>query len=270
MNLPKSIPRREPKKAKQPIRVAEVIDSIRLTPNMQRIVLSGEELVGFPPNRDGANFKIIIPKPNQTRESFSATVKDSKSFRIVRTYTISTYDKTKNRLVVDFALHEGSGPAGDWAKKATIGSILGVTNGGAKKVTEFWGTRHLIAADMTALPAIEAIFRELPINAKGDAFLEVSDPKDEREMGAPVGININWLVQNDPHVQSTAQVDRIRKLHPDPTTQVTAAGEHSVIAALKNYFFTERGFDPNKHYLSPYWKIGLVEDEHQALKRSEK
>lgn len=270
MNAPKSIPRREPKKPKQPVRVAEVVESIRLTPNMQRIILSGDELLGFPPNRDGANFKIMVPKPNQNREEFSVEVNNPSGSRTVRTYTISKYDEKSNQLIVDFALHDGSAPAGDWAKTAKIGSFLGVTNGGAKKVNEFWGSRHVIAADMTALPAIEALLREMPKDSKGDAFFEVTHPKDKRDMGAPIGFNITWLVHADPHVPSTAQVDNIRRLNPDPNTQVTAAGEHSVIAALKDYFFVERNFDPAKHYLSPYWKIGLIEDEHQDLKRSEK
>ena len=139
MQKPKSIPRRTAPKPKAPARCVDVVDAFPLSPNMQRVALSGEELLGFPPNRDGANLKIMIPRPRQNREDFKSSLQTATGERIVRTFTISGYDERKNLLVIDFALHDGAAPAGDWAKAAGPGAFLGVTNGGAVKVTEFWG-----------------------------------------------------------------------------------------------------------------------------------
>ena len=271
MMPPKSIPRRTPTKPKRPARCVEVVATSRLTPNMQRVVLSGAELEGFPPDRDGANFKLIVPRPGETKDAFRDGLNASGTPRLLRTFTIQNYDEARNLLTVDFALHESdhAAPAGDWAKTATPGDVIGVTDGGAKKVTAFHSDKQLLASDMTGLPAMEAILADMPKDAVGNAFFEITSDDDARAMVAPDGITFHWLVHPDPSKASTAQIDAIRNLAPTPDTQFSVVGEHSVVAALKTYFFEERRFDPAANYISPYWKIGLVEEDHQALKRAE-
>ena len=45
--------------------------------------------------------------------------------------------------------------------------------------------------------------------------------------------------------------------------------EHSAIRALRAFLLTEKGLPKEDAYISGYWKIGLIEDAHQALKRTE-
>ncbi len=270
MALPTSIPRRTPRSQKPAPRCATVLEAHRLSPNMQRVILGGDIFDDFPPNRDGANLKIVVPNPGQDRLVFEADLETPGAKKTIRTFTISKFDPQKNQLTIDFALHDGSAPAGDWAKQAEPEkSFLGVTTGGAKKVTSFWGKRHLLAADMTAIPAMEALLRDLPTDAQGEAVFEVLHANDIREIHSPEGIRFHWLINPDPQKASQQQIDAIRALTPDRETQISAAGEHSVIAEFKTYFGAECGFDLSQHYLSPYWKIGLHEEEHQALKREE-
>ena len=56
---------------------------------------------------------------------------------------------------------------------------------------------------------------------------------------------------------------------PDRTVQTCIAGESTIIKDLREYLMVDRAL-PNKYaYISSYWEIGLVEDEHQAMKRTE-
>ena len=272
MKMPVSVPRRAPKKAKRPIRCCEVLSTSRITLNMQRVVVGGEALRGFTPGQEGANFKIAVPKPGQTEDAFRAELKDASAMRIVRTYTVQNYDPEANALTIDFAVHQSdhAAPACDWSTAAQPGDLLGVMGPGEKKITTFDADWYVLAADMSALPAVGAILADMPREAKGAAFFEITHADDIQDFDAPGGIDINWLVHPDPSVASTAQIDAVRTLDLPGNTQAIVVGEHSVVGELKSYLLDELGLDAARCYISPYWKIGLVEDEHQILKRSER
>ena len=52
---------------------------------------------------------------------------------------------------------------------------------------------------------------------------------------------------------------------PAGTIQTCIAGESSIIRALRYHLRNERKVPKADTYISGYWKIGLVEDEHQQL-----
>ena len=90
------------------------------------------------------------------------------------------------------------------------------------------------------------------------------------EIDAPEGIEQHWLIQSDPHEPSTAQEELIRALPwPEGRVQTCIAGESGVIKALRGFLHQEKALDRKDTYISGYWKIGLVEDEHQKMKRAE-
>jgi len=272
MNQIKSIPRRSDKKPKPPLKCAEVISSTRLTPNMQRIVLGGPDVAGFTPDRAGANLKICVPDTGIAPSQFREVLNDNSAPKRLRTFTVQSSDPVAGTLTVDFALHEpvGHAPAGDWARAAQPGDLLGYRGPSDKKLTRFEADTYILVADMTALPAIAAILADMPRDAVGHAFIEITQPEDAQNLDAPEGIEINWLVHPDPSQASRQAIDAVKALPVSQNCQVAVIGEHSVVATLKDYFFGELGLDPDANYISPYWKIGLVEEEHQALKKSER
>lgn len=270
--LPKSMPRRVEKKQKPPLKCATVVSSTRITPNMQRIVLGGPAVAGFTPNRAGANLKICVPNPQHNPDQFRGSLSDNAAPKTLRTFTVQSSDPAAGTLTVDFALHDPAGhsPAGDWARNAKPGDLLGYRGPSDKKLTSFHSANYILTADMTALPAIGAILADMPRNAKGHAFFEIIHPDDAQIFDAPTGMKINWLVHPDPSKPSTQAVDAIKALPLPDDLQVAVIGEHTVVATLKDYFFGQIGLDPEQNYISPYWKIGLVEDEHQILKKAER
>jgi NADPH-dependent ferric siderophore reductase len=55
------------------------------------------------------------------------------------------------------------------------------------------GAQILIAGDETAAPAIAAILEDLPITARGKAFIEVPTAADVLELDAPEDFSVVWL-----------------------------------------------------------------------------
>jgi NADPH-dependent ferric siderophore reductase len=47
------------------------------------------------------------------------------------------------------------------------------------------------------------------------------------------------------------------------------AGESSLIKKLRHYLMIEKRVPKQDAYISGYWKIGLIEDEHRAWKNSQ-
>ena len=128
---------------------------------------------------------------------------------------------------------------------------------------------YLIAADPSAIPVAAAALEAMPRDAKGVAIFEITSDEDRLEIDMPAGIDVHWLVHSDPHAASTAQEDLIRSLDwPAGRIQTCIAGESGVIKSLRGFLANEKKVPREDTYISGYWKIGMVEDEHQRAKRA--
>jgi len=249
-------------------RVLSVKNASHLTPNMIRVTFAGPELENFPTGREGGNCKIMLPEPNESREHFSARL-SSGSALAKRTYTVRSYRQDLQELDIDFVAHGDSGPASRWAMHAKPGDFLGFAGPSAPKVNHFEADWYLFAADLSALPMAAATLEAMPRNATGVAVFEVTAEEDRQQINSPPGIDIHWLFQPNPHVASTQQEDFICAIDwPEGRVQTCVAGESAVIRSLRDYLYNEKKTPRNDVYISGYWKIGLVEDEHQKFKRA--
>lgn len=250
-------------------RVLAVKDAWRLTPNMIRVVFAGPELDGFPEDRNGGNCKLMIPEPGESREQFSKRL-DEGPPPVRRTFTVRNYDADTGELSIDFVAHGDGGPASRWASHAKPGDFLGFAGPSTAKVGYFEADWYLVAADPSAIPVAAATLEAMPRDAKGVAVFEVTSADDRQAIDAPKGIDMHWLVHPDPHQPSTAQETFIRELDwPDGRVQTCIAGESGVIRAVRSFLHQEKKLPKQDTYISGYWKIGLIEDEHQKVKRAE-
>lgn len=250
-------------------RVLQVKDAFHLTPHMIRVIFAGPELVGFPEGRDGGNCKLLLPEVDETLEAFKSRLSNGPA-PIKRTYTVRSYDAASGELAIDFVDHGDTGPASRWARAAKVGSFLGFGGPSTPKVTHFEADWYLVAADPSAIPVAAAALEAMPRDAKGVAIFEVPTIEDRQDIDMPEGINVHWLIQPDPHVASIAQEDLIRSIDwPEGRVQTCIAGESGVIKSLRAFLAQEKEVPRADTYISGYWKIGLVEDEHQQLKRAE-
>jgi NADPH-dependent ferric siderophore reductase len=249
--------------------VLTVKEAWHLTPNMIRVVFAGPELAGFPEGREGGNCKLLIPDAGESRNSFTVRLQNGPT-PVKRTYTVRKFDAEAGELSIDFVAHGDEGPASRWASHAKPGDFLGFAGPSTPKVAHFEADWYLVAADLSAIPVAAAALEAMPRDAKGVAIFEVTSLEDRQDIDSPKGIDLHWLVQPDPHVLSTAQEDLIQSLDwPAGRVQTCIAGESSVIRALRGFLTNEKQLPREDVYISGYWKIGLVEDEHQKAKRDE-
>ncbi|MEM7082955.1 MAG: siderophore-interacting protein [Pseudomonadota bacterium] len=238
-----------------------------LTPNMIRVVFAGPELAGIPAGRDGGNCKLMLPEPSESHAEFEKRLAEGTSLT-KRTYTVRRFDEASQELTIDFVAHGDNGPASRWATHAKPGDFLGFAGPSTAKVTEFSADWYLLAADPSAIPVVAATLEAMPREAKGIAVFEVTSIEDKQTIDAPAGIEMHWLVHPNPHVPSTAQENLLRSIDwPHGRVQTCIAGESGVIKSLRQFLMSERGVPKKDAYISGYWKIGLIEDQHQQFKR---
>lgn len=254
-------------------RILTVSSARYLSPNLIRVTFAGPALDGFPGGHEGANCKLVLPRDGESRETFESYFQPDgpqEKPHPVRTYTVRSYRAEVQELDIDFVAHGDEGPATRWAQSAAPGSFLGFFGPSAPKITSFHAGWYLLAADLSAMPVVEATLEAMPADARGLCLFEVPSEADIREIAAPEGIELRWLIHADVHKPSSAQIDLVRGLaFPDGAVQTCIAGESSVIRALRDHLHNERGLARADTYISGYWKIGLVEDEHQKEKRAE-
>jgi len=250
-------------------RLLTVKDAWYLTPNMIRVLFAGPELEGFPEGREGGNCKLMIPEPGESQLAFAGRLANG-PMPVRRTYTVRSFDADRMELAIDFVAHGDNGPASRWASHAKPGDFLGFAGPSTAKVTNFDADWYLVAADPSALPVAAATLEAMPRDAKGIAIFEVTSAEDRQDIDMPEGIEAHWLVHPEPHQASDAQEAFLRNLDwPKGRVQTCIAGESGVIRALRGFLHNEKAIPRADTYISGYWKIGLVEDEHQQMKRAE-
>lgn len=250
-------------------RILTVKNAWYLTPNMIRVTFAGPELEDFPLGREGGNCKLMLPEPQETRAGFETRMSDGPP-PARRTYTVRAFRPDMLEMDIDFVAHGDNGPASRWASHAKPGDFLGFMGPSMPKVMDFTADWYLVAADPSALPVAAVTLEAMPRDATGVAIFEITAEQDKQEINAPKGIDIHWLVHANPSRSSLAQETFVRAFEwPEGRVQTCIAGESGVIRALRLFLHREKEVPREDTYISGYWKIGLVEDDHQKMKKAE-
>lgn len=250
-------------------RLMAVLDRVQLTPNMVRVTVGGDWIKELSGGIEGAHFKLYLPEAGETERAFAVRLSEGPR-PTVRTYTIRYIRPGLGEIDVDFVDHGDTGPASAWARRCRPGDVCGFGGPGPVKLKEFFADTYLVAADMSALPVAAATLEAMPRDATGQAFLEITDPMDQQDIDAPDGVALTWLIHPDPHEPPRQGLEIIRSLpRLRGVVQTCIAGESSMIRALREEIIVNRRIPKQNAYISGYWKIGLIEDEHQELKRSQ-
>ena len=250
-----------------------VVSSIKITPGMQRVTLTGSDLANFPEGQESGYIKLYFNQAGEALKYKPEPDPTPETKPMLRTYTIRQFDSQKREMVVDFVLHgeKGhSGPAANWASTAKEGDPLVISGPGATKLVDNKADWFLIAGDMTALPAISCNLEQLPDHAKGYAVIEIQNEADKQSIKTPEGIEIHWLVNPKPGVTSNTLLDRIKTLPwLNGRPSIWAACEFNSMRALRQFFKNEKQLSSKDIYISSYWKNGLNEERHKVEKRKD-
>lgn len=231
----------------------EVVTAERITPQLVRIVLGGDGFAAFE------------DRP-ETDKYAKLRFTSADGMPVTRTYTIRRVDHEARTLTIDFVVHGDEGLAGPWAAGARPGdrlSLIGPGGGYAPDPEADW---HLLAGDLSAVPAIGAALEALPSDAVGTAVIEIDGPEAEIALPAPAGVTVVWLVDEGHDSEHLASALRNVPWRQG-RVQVFAHGERESMKAIRRVLFDERGLDRAQVSLSGYWARGRTEDRFQAEKR---
>jgi NADPH-dependent ferric siderophore reductase len=242
---------------------------------MVRIIAGGEGFSSYTNNAFVDRYvKIAFPQPGVTYpEPLDLwTVRETmprEQWPYTRTYTVRWVDEAARELAIDFVVHGEEGLAGPWAAAAAPGDSIIFTGPGGGYNPDPAADWHLFVGDEAALPAIAAAIESLPAGALGKAYLEVDSEADVQAVGAPAGVELNWLLRRGvPAGSSELLIDAVRNGEwLDGRVQVFAHGERGYMKALRDVFFVQRGLERSQVSLSGYWAKGRVEDDFQAEKQ---
>ncbi len=236
--------------------------SRHLTKNMLRLTLQGEDLKSFPTDAAGAYFKL----------SFAGT--DAKK-PIMRTYTVANYRRDKLEIDVDFMLHgnpssSADGVAARWALQATVGDKILIFGPGPATSINLQADWFLLAADMTALPALTANLALLPHDASGYLVLEILSEEDKQELPVPENMEVIWVINPQAGSDTSPLFEAIKKLSwLDGQVTIWTACEFKTMKKIRQYYREVRSVPKSHLYISSYWKHGLKEEEHKVAKRED-
>jgi NADPH-dependent ferric siderophore reductase len=239
-----------------------------ITPNLLRITVSGDELRGFPSGYEGAHIKLFFA--NKTTGFLELPVRDANGAiqwpaerPITRAYTVRAFRAERNELDIDFVVHGDKSPASGWAVNAVAGSELGVAGPGGPDPLLAPADWHVLAGDLTAVPAISALLEQLPATALAAVFIEVDSEADIHPINAPKGVQIQWLKRVAGQPQQLANA--IKTLSPPANTvSISAfiAGENSAVLACRKQLIDDFGLSKKQLYAIPYWRRGQDEETY--------
>jgi len=242
-------------------KMLRVIKNEHISNNMLRITLEGEALNENFNWSPGCYVKLQVPDIENGRAVDNGKLKR-------RTYTVRKHIPVKQSIEIDFAVHQPAGPATSWALNAKIGDEVMLSGPGRLKINPTIGDWYIFSADMAAMPAAVSVMESLKRDAKGYAFLEITNEADKQNLEIPEGIQVSWLVHSNPKTKSAQQLNALKTVKPlDGKPNIFVAGELSTIREIKSYINTSSSFFTAEKYISSYWKIGLKEEEHKMAKR---
>ncbi|HJA39379.1 MAG TPA: siderophore-interacting protein [Candidatus Brevibacterium intestinigallinarum] len=262
-----------PARPPRPQHVMDVVRRTQLTPSLVRLELGGPGFSTFPetPSTD-AYVKLVFAKPELGLEppydlAHLRETLPGEDVPVTRTYTVRSVDRDAGTLALDFVVHGDAGLAAPWARDAQPGDRIAFMGPGGAYSPDPQADWHLLAGDLSAVPAIAAALEAMPADARGLAFLVVDSEEEQLDLAAPDGVEIIWTTG----AQSGAATDLLvtamqSRPWPEGRVQVFAHGERESIKLVRR-LLKERGIERDQISISGYWAHGRTEDRFQSEKR---
>jgi NADPH-dependent ferric siderophore reductase len=243
-------------------RLLQVTRVTALNPYLVRVTFTGDSLDDFVSASFDDHIKLFVPQPGEAMPALPQAGPDgpifdaSKPRPIARDFTPRRFDRVARELDIEFVLHE-AGPATAWAAQAAPGQYLGIGGPRGSFVIPTQFDWHLMIGDETALPAIARRLEELPEGTRVATLIEVADQSARIEFDTRADLYAQWRYRNESEHPGGALLLALRETYvPDGEGYVWAAGEASLMRAVRKLLCDERGVDKKRIRASAYWKRG--------------
>ena len=258
---------------------ATVLRTERLSASLVRVVVGGRGLDTFEPSPCADSYVKAVfvhedaPRPfpltddgRVDLETIAESLPREHAPRL-RSYTVRASDEARRELTLDFVVHGAAGIAGPWAAAARPGDELLLVGPGGGYQPDAAAGWHLLAGDLSAVPAIAVALERLSRDAVGHAVVEVHDARDEIELPRPSGIELTWVHQGDQR-PGVPLVDAVRSLPwQGDDVQGFVHGEAAAVREIRRYLRIERGLGLDQLSVSGYWRLGHDDEGWRASKR---
>lgn len=243
---------------------ATVLARRDLTPHLVSITLGG--LTGWRSTGIPDEYiRLLIAPPGaelalpQIGEDFSYTYPEGAVEPAPRVYTVSDHRVVEGdvRIDVDVALHE-HGAGSDWARTCPVGSQVGVIEPHGLYRPRADATRQVLVCDITGVPALARILRDLDQGIHAEVHVVLTDPRDEVPLPSPAQVDATWhvvdRVEDVPDALTRAVTER--ELPADPAGHyVWLAGEARASRAVRRLLRRELGWKQEHFYTCGYWQL---------------
>lgn len=223
----------------------EVVAVEDLTPWYRRIVFRAPELTAGLEVFPTLWLRLWVPHPAK-----------GDGFLVQRGYTFVRVDAEAQTFSLDFVLHDVAGPAGDWAKRASVGDTAEVALTPARVNIPDGTTTLVLAGDATALPAINTWLESVPADIETHVFLEDEHadrerlPRVERERGT-----WEWVAREGDR-GSALDLAISAAVAPRRGLYGWAAGEKTLVKNVRRAFREHLRLDRSHHFTQFYWIEG--------------
>lgn len=247
--------RREP----PPLLPVVVVDRVELSPRLLRLTFAGEGLGGLVVDEPAASVRLLVPTP--ATGDLVIPEWDGNEFLLpdgsrpaLRTFTPLRVDNEAARLDLEIVRHPG-GAISDWAETVEPGAPAAISGPGSGYRFPGDAQRLLILADETALPAAAQLATTAPATMLLSIHIEVVSEDAVIDVDRRDGDSLEWHVTEPGAVPGARLVDVVRSLDALPVgTDVWAAGEASVMHAVRTHLFDSLGVDRKRATIRGYWK----------------
>ena len=227
-----------------------VQDVQRLSPGMQRIVLTGADMADFESMAPDDHVKLFFAGADGAPTG--------------RDYTPRAFDNKAQTLTIDFALHEQAGetgPATAWAMNAKIGDELSVGGPRGSTLVPYNFDWWLLIGDETALPAIGRRLEEVPAGTRVISLITVGSAAEQQDFKTNAQHELTWLHRPAKQAHTPdmllAALKALKLPHGDGFVWIATEG--MVARAVRAYLVDERAHPLAWTKSSGYWVQGTAD-----------
>lgn len=178
---------------------------------------------------------------------------------MVRVYTVSDYRIVNGHVVIDIdiVLHE-HGVAAAWANDCLPGDQVRIMEPGAMYAAPADVRHHILVSDITGLPALGRISRELKPDQSADIAVVLTDDGDRVQLPSVADVRIEWVSAADLPDVPGELIHAVRTRVHDNTpagTYLWFAGEASASRDVRKFQRRELGWSHHQFSTCGYWQL---------------
>jgi len=239
-------------------RVAEVVETIALSPSLVRIIFAGPGLDGFSAGPFTDHYvKLMFPQGDYEIPFDPGAIRGERpkaEWPVVRTYTVRHWDPIRGELTIDFVVHGDEGVAGPWAAAAKPGDRLQLMGPGGAYAPDTAADWHLLVGDASVLPAIGASLARVHSGVPARVVVELDDEGDRQTFTTAADLQVEWVAPGE-LVDALAALD-----WPEGAVHAFVHGEATSVRDVRRHLLVERGVPREAISVSGYWKRQRTED----------